>query len=300
MRHLLILTLIMLTCFFAACKTETAESNHETEQQEALAKEIDEPSEKEPEAEKPATTQEAKLPLAKFSYTWNDSEDMPDVVIIVDDFGNDGGALLRDFAQLPSEVVFAVLPDLPFTKKAGELAAQNGHEVLIHTPMQAVSNTSATGSKYIKSTSTAEEINAILADFHAQLPMASAANNHTGSSVTANKEAMTAILKQLHALGLYFVDSATTGVSLAPSLARSMGYPALKRDIFLDVPDMSDATLASKISSLSKYKGRQEPVIIITHCHNRAKLEGLQKFIAQIQGMGLRLTTLARAKNIAV
>lgn len=299
MKLYLILTLIILTCFFAACKTETAENNYETKKEHTGTADIAKSAEQQPVTTKPAAKQD-KLPLDKFTYTWNESEDMPDVVIIVDDFGNDGGTLLRDFAQLPAEVVFAVLPDLPFTKKAGEVAAQNGHEVLIHTPMQAVSNTSATGVKYIKNTSTEEEIKAILDDFHAQLPMAIAANNHTGSSVTANRDAMTAILKHLHSLGLYFVDSATTGVSLAPSLARSLGYPALKRDIFLDVPDMSDATLASKISSLGKYKGRREPIIIITHCHNRAKLEGLQKFIAQIQGMGLKLTTLNRAKNIAV
>jgi len=69
--------------------------------------------------------------------------------------------------------------------------------------------------------------------------------------------------------------------------------------MFLDVPDSSDATLAAKINSLGNFKGRREPIVIITHCHNRDKLAALQKFIAQIKGMGLKLTTLTRARNIS-
>jgi len=129
--------------------------------------------------------------------------------------------------------------------------------------------------------------------------MAMGANNHTGSAVTANREAMTAVLNYLDSKGLIFIDSATTGESVVPSLAKTLGYPALKRDIFLDVPDNTDATLASKISSLGKYKGRREPIIIITHCHSRAKLDALRKFITQVEGMGLKLTTLKKAQALA-
>lgn len=237
-----------------------------------------------------------KLPLDKFDYTWTDSKGIPDIVIIVDDFGN-SAALLEDFAKLPSEVVFAVLPDLSATKKSGEIASQYGHEVIIHVPMQAGSNNP--GARYIKTSSTKEEISTMLSAFKSQLPMAIGANNHMGSTLTANRDAMELVLKELHSQGLFFMDSVTIGSTTAPSLARSLGYPALKRDIFLDVPDNSDATLASKISSLNKYKGRSEPIIIISHCHNRAKLDALQKFITQIQGMGLKLTTLRNAKRLA-
>jgi polysaccharide deacetylase 2 family uncharacterized protein YibQ len=67
--------------------------------------------------------------------------------------------------------------------------------------------------------------------------MAVGANNHQGSSVTENREIMTIILDWLNKHNLFFVDSATSKNSLAQSLAYSRGYPALKRDIFLDVPD---------------------------------------------------------------
>jgi hypothetical protein len=67
-----------------------------------------------------------------------------------------------------------------------------------------------------------------------------------------------------------------------------------KRDIFLDVPDNSDATIISKIEGLAKYKGRNEPVVIITHCHNRDKLNALQKFLKQIDNMEIELISVSQ------
>ncbi len=247
--------------------------------------------------EKPAKKDGISSPLAKFEYNWSDASGIPDIVIVVDDFGN-SAALLEDYAQLPSEVVFAVLPDLSATQRSGQVASQNGHEVIIHVPMQAEGGGNP-GKRYIKTNSTSEEIAELITAFKSQLPMAIGANNHMGSAVTANRDVLETVLRELHSHKLFFLDSYTSGSSKGPSLARTLGYPALKRDMFLDVPDSSDATLAAKINSLSKFKGRREPIVIITHCHNREKLAALQKFITQIKGMGLKLTTLSRARNIA-
>jgi len=70
--------------------------------------------------------------------------------------------------------------------------------------------------------------------------------------------------------------------------------PFARRDIFLDVPDSSDETLAQKIQDLGAYRGRKEPVIIITHCHNREKLDALHKFLSQIEAMGVNLIPLSQ------
>ncbi len=293
----ILIPLLLLSLMFACGKRESDVTDDEPSvYSEHLQDEIppDELKE-ESQASQPGDQQ----PLEKYSYSWTDGAGIPDIVIIVDDFGNSGGALLSDFAKLPSEVAFAILPDLPFTRQSGELAAQYGHEVLIHVPMQPVSTSEKPGKNYIRTNTDADEISSLIADFSAQLPMAVAANNHMGSAVTADRDAMASVLRALHSRGLFFVDSATTAQSVSPSLARSLGFPALKRDIFLDVPDNSDATLAGKISSLGKYNGRREPIVIITHCHNRAKLDALQSFITQIQSMGLRLTTLSAARRIA-
>jgi polysaccharide deacetylase 2 family uncharacterized protein YibQ len=195
-------------------------------------------------------------------------------------------------------VAFAVLPDLPHTVETGKLAAQSGHEVLIHIPMQAVSSSVNPGKNHIRTSSGEAEVKTMLEDFHAQLPMAVSANNHMGSAVTADAQAMDSVLKVLSGRGLLFVDSATTTESVVPGLAGEFGLPYIRRDIFLDVPDNTDATLAAKINELGRFKGRAEPVVIITHCHNRQKLDALRKFLTQIQGMGLRLATLSEAGKL--
>jgi len=134
----------------------------------------------------------------------------------------------------------------------------------------------------------------LLQDFYAQIPNAVAANNHMGSEVTSDLATMNIILEELDNLGLYFLDSATTNKSAAFTAGKNLGLKIAKRDIFLDVPDNSDATIISKIEGLAKYKGRNEPVVIITHCHNRDKLNALQKFLKQIDNMEIELISVSQ------
>lgn len=234
--------------------------------------------------------------LTKYQYTWSESDDMPPVCIIIDDFGQSAGQLLEDFGALPKEVAFAILPDLPHTRTASQMADKTGHEALIHAPMKPIGNENP-GKRYIKPGMTQAEISEMLQDFFSQIPNAVAVNNHMGSGATADYNTMKLVVGEMRELGLFFVDSATTAKSAVPTVASELGMKTAKRDIFLDVPDNTDATLISKIQSLGKYKGRNEPVVIITHCHNRDKLVALQKFITQIEDMGIKLIPPSKLYN---
>lgn len=236
-------------------------------------------------------------PLAKYQYSWGLGDEMPELVIIVDDFGNSAGALLEGFADLPPEIVFAVIPDLPHSKKAAETGANKGHEIILHLPMEAENSSISAGERYISKDMDEEEIAALIDSFLSQMPMAIGANNHMGSASTANLATMNSVLKQFKKRKMLFVDSATTAKSTVYPASVEQGMPFIKRDIFLDVPDISDKTLAAKIQELSKYKGRKEPVVIITHCHNKEKLRGLEKFITQVKSMGVKIIPLKEAVN---
>jgi len=236
-----------------------------------------------------------QTPVSRYNYSWTGKDDIPPVVIIIDDFGEVGGSLLDDFCTLPKEVVFAILPDLRNTKLAAQKAANSDREVIMHIPMEPDKLTTSPGVRYIKTGMQPAEINAMVGEFYAQMPMAVGANNHMGSKVTRDRAVMNSVLESLHEENLFFVDSFTHSKAIGFDLAREKNYLSAKRDIFLDVPDNSDVTLISKIESLSKFKGRSEPIVIITHCHNRKKLESLQKFIAQIKAMGVDLIPLSDA-----
>jgi polysaccharide deacetylase 2 family uncharacterized protein YibQ len=279
---------LLLVLFFLGCNKKPEAPQPEASNEQTYYEES---------AEQDSETQEDQetTSLSSYEYTWTGSEDMPNVIIIIDDFGNSAGQLLEDFADLPQEIVFAVLPDLSHSKTAADLASRKGHEVIIHIPMEAENSSISPGAKYISKAMAEQDIRATLNDFIAQMPMAIAANNHMGSATTANLTTMSNVLEHLDKNGLFFIDSATTSKSAVATAANALGIFSSRRDIFLDVPDSSEQTLASKIQSLGKYKGRKEPIVIITHCHNREKLDALQKFIAQIQSMGLNLVSLKDA-----
>ena len=232
--------------------------------------------------------------IESYKYTWSKTDAMPPVVIIIDDFGQNAGQLLDDFSALPEEIAFSILPDLPYTQTAARLAGRTNHETLIHIPMQALDHKANPGKRYLQTGMDKYAISDLLQDFYAQIPNAIAANNHMGSEVTADLSTMISILEELDNLGLYFLDSATTNKSAAFTAAKNLGLKIGKRDIFLDVPDNSDATIIKKIEGLAKYKGRNEPVVIITHCHNREKLNALQKFLTQIDNMGIELISVSK------
>lgn len=227
--------------------------------------------------------------IQSYQYTWSASDKLPPMVIIIDDFGQTGGELLQDYTKLPSQIAFAILPDLPQTRATAQLADKTGHEVLIHIPMQAENSKISPGKRFLKAGMSLEDVSDLLGDFFVQIPNAIAANNHMGSATTADYSTVLTVLSELREMGLFFVDSATTSKSAVPAAANKLGIKTAKRDIFLDVPDNSDATLISKIQSLGKYKGRNEPIVVITHCHNRDKYVALQKFITQITDMGIEL-----------
>ncbi|HHV36521.1 MAG TPA: hypothetical protein GXX77_01620 [Candidatus Cloacimonetes bacterium] len=99
----ILMLLAMLLFGISSCKKDRAiqELNIEEETQDEYL-EIVEPEEE----------LELENPLAKYKYDWGAGDQMPDVVIIIDDFGYTAGELLNDFADLPPEIVFAVMPDL--------------------------------------------------------------------------------------------------------------------------------------------------------------------------------------------
>jgi len=231
----------------------------------------------------------------KYDYHWTESKNIPPVAIVIDDFGQIGGDLLQGFAELDENITFSILPDLPNTAKSAQLANVYGHEVLLHIPMEALDKSQNPGKIYIKSGENAEDIKNAMNHFFDQVPQAVGANNHMGSSATSDYQVMSFVLKELDKKGLFFLDSKTSAQSVALAAARDNGIGYVARDIFLDVPDVSPATINAKLASLEKYKGREEPVIIISHCHNKAKLEAMRTFVSQLKVMGMRLIPVSEA-----
>ncbi len=156
----------------------------------------------------------------------------PKLVIIIDDIGNNRFLDTRT-AQLPGPVTLAILPHRPFSKDIAKLGHQLGKDIMLHAPMESLNNRKL-GEGALTQELNQEQFSAILQYSIDSIPHISGVNNHMGSSLTENPQAMDWVMEGLIANGLFFVDSKTTPRSVAGQKARQYQIDNLTRHVFLD------------------------------------------------------------------
>lgn len=161
----------------------------------------------------------------------------PVIAIIIDDIGYELAAGRR-VIELPGPVACAVLPGTPRGRILAEAANSAGKEVLLHLPLQPVSNNyrGEPGSMLLDM-SRAQFAEAFTANLDA-VPHVAGINTHRGSLLTRHPGHMRWLMEEIAAHGnLFFVDSFTTHESVALPIALDVGLRATKRDVFLDPDD---------------------------------------------------------------
>ena len=79
-------------------------------------------------------------------------------------------------------------------------------------------------------------------------------NNHEGSSLTENKEAMKFLMAELKARDLVFLDSLTSAKSVAYATAKEFGLKAAKRDVFLDNESEQRGSIRKQLEELDAHR----------------------------------------------
>lgn len=154
------------------------------------------------------------------------------LAIVIDDFGyrtKEDNQIL----QLPTAVSIAILPDSPHGKIVANKAHQQGREILIHMPMAPISKQPLERDT-LKPSMGQDEINRIIQHAINNVPYAVGMNNHMGSAMTSDRQAMDRVIKALNHSNLYFLDSVTIGNTQAAIAAKAAGVPSLRRHVFLD------------------------------------------------------------------
>ena len=158
----------------------------------------------------------------------------PKVAIIIDDFGN-GSAGTEDMLNLPIKFTGAVMPYMPKSVEEESLLISKGKEVILHQPMEAhTGQRSWLGETPILGNMSIEEVKETFTKNADQLKNAIGFNNHMGSLITEDREKMKAVLEIAKERGWFYIDSVTTGKSVAGEVAKEVGIPYGKRDVFLD------------------------------------------------------------------
>jgi len=160
----------------------------------------------------------------------------PMIAIVIDDMGVARARSARA-AALPGPLTLAYLP------YADDLAAQTaaararGHELLVHMPMEPLDADIDPGPYALLSGVDRVTLLDILTWNLSRFEGYVGVNNHMGSRFTADAAGMEMVMTELRRRGLFFLDSVTSPDSVALSLAREIGVPASRRDVFLDHVD---------------------------------------------------------------
>lgn len=216
------------------------------------------------------------------------------ISIVVDDFGAIGGDLLEGFLSLPKEVTFAIFPGMKNSVATMERAHTQGRETIIHMPMEPIGYPQVDpGKNAILVQMDASEIERLLGKYISEMKYCIGINNHMGSLATADSDVMQNVMSVLKAKNKLFLDSRTTNVSVAYAVAQKNHLRAYRNDIFLDSPDVSDATFNAKFAQIQTLGTTKRNVIAITHCHSKEKLDHLIRFIAALKKAGYTLVPLS-------
>lgn len=207
------------------------------------------------------------------------------IVIIIDDMGVSSNS--RSVEEIPYPLTLSYLPFASALQAHADRARANGHEVMLHMPMQAVKESGDGGSRVLMIGQSAEEFDRILAWGLNSFKGYVGVNNHMGSRLTQDRAAMRKVMAALKDRGLYFIDSKTIGSSVAAAMAAEAGLDYAERDIFLD-HEITVEFIENALRKVEDTANRKGYAIAIGHPH-RETIDALQRWLPTLKEKGLTI-----------
>ncbi len=176
----------------------------------------------------PAKQPDGKLP----SLSLPNRPARPMIAVIIDDVGLVADGSARAVA-LPGNFTLAFLPYADHLQPLVDRAMANGHEIMLHLPMEGRTSANPGPQAMRTSLSPAEREARLLWNLQRFRGFAGV-NNHMGSRFTEDAPGMRLVLTELKRRKLFFIDSRTTSQSAARQAAADLAVPYAERDVFLD------------------------------------------------------------------
>lgn len=197
--------------------------------------------------------------------TNNAQAEKPVLSLVIDDLGY-SFELAKQVLKLPGEHTFAIIPETTYSRKIAKYAHENGHEVILHMPMQSsvdlIIETSA-----LNDAMSEQEITEGVTRMIKQVPHIKGINNHMGSKLTEMGYIMRPVMETIKKQNknFYFLDSRTTALSKAYQHALKAGVPTLKRDVFIDFDHTNPESIAYQFDLWLKKASKVGHAIAIAH-----------------------------------
>ena len=211
------------------------------------------------------------------------------IAIVIDDFGYQAQNLILSFCELPQPITFSIFPGEKHTAWIAQQAIEKNHGVMVHLPMEPIDYPERDpGPNAIFLGYAPEKIAELTQDALASVPYAKGINNHMGSRLTQNFEAMKVVLRVVKRWNFFFIDSVTSPQSVAYAIARDMGIPSGRNALFLDIVEDEDAVVKRlyRLAAQARHKGTAKGTAIGIGHAKPYMLRALQRMLPELAEQG--------------
>lgn len=215
------------------------------------------------------------------------TDEQPVLAIIIDDIGDNRKKGLAAL-NLPGNITYAFLPHTPHSADLAKIAYQKGKEVILHAPMANKAGLRL-GPGALTPDLSKQQMQRVLHKSLDAIPHVVGMNNHMGSLLTEDRQKMNEVMAVAKQRGIFFVDSVTTGRSVAWKVAHEHKIPYLVRDVFLDNKQNWNYIHKQfkQAVSLAVTKGH---AVVIGHPYP-ATVDYLSEALPILQQLGIRLVS---------
>lgn len=221
--------------------------------------------------------------------------DRPRAVIVIDDLGAGKKSETKKLLEMKIPLTLAVLPENPFAADIAKEAMEQGHQVILHLPMEAYhGKLSWLGQNPILVELSNDEIEQRFLSALKSVPNAVGFNNHMGSRATEDQRVVKKILEIAAQKNLFILDSRTTMKSLVSRTADELGIPYVERTVFLDGPE-NTGQVERQLRLLAKEAKKKGIAVGIGHVgqESRQTVELLKKAESIMKEEGVILDYLS-------
>lgn len=208
-------------------------------------------------------TDEKSIITNKDSFTY-DKKSKPKIAIVIDDVSSQ--AQKDAILAMGYKITMAFFPPTSGHPDSARIA-QNLPFYMIHFPMQASAKFKSPETHTLNITDSYETIENRVKQLRAWYPNAVYTNNHTGSVFTENEEAMDKLFRALKRYNFIFVDSRTSGKSVAKKYAQKYNMPYIVRNIFIDNEE-NYQYIQNQLKQAIEIAKKQGYAIAIGHPHS--------------------------------
>ncbi|WP_110956016.1 divergent polysaccharide deacetylase family protein [Anaerosinus massiliensis] len=208
------------------------------------------------------------------------------LAFVIDDFGY-AKEPIAAYEMIERPLTFAVLPNQTYSIEAANRGYKSGRQIILHLPMEALSDSAKVEEKTIEVKMTDAEIKAMVDELTEAVPHIIGVNNHQGSKATSNQRVMQVVLRELMNKRLFFIDSKTIGSSVAYDVAKSMGIKTGENEIFLD--NQNDvAAIKKQIRQAAQIALKSGSAITIGHARLNTA-QAIRESIPELEEQGIEL-----------